>query len=310
MANSIQSIHVRGRLLADEPMSRHCSWRTGGKAERFFEPADLDDLVDFLRQIDHREPITWIGLGSNVLVRDGGIDGTVVATTRTMNGWRWIDGARLYVECGVACAKVAKEAFRQQLGGGSFLGGIPGTIGGALAMNAGAFGRDIWMLVESVELLDRDGERRFVDRQQFTTAYRSVDVPAEHWFVSAVLCFDPEPAAEERDVRALLGERNASQPTGQASCGSVFKNPPGDFAGRLIEAAGLKGSRRGGCHVSNKHANFIINDAAASAADIERLMLDVQATVAQKFGQQLEPEVRIIGRPGVAPVPGGADDAA
>lgn len=310
VANSFQRINVRGRLLADEPMSRHCSWRTGGLAEHFFEPADIDDLVDFLHQVDRDEPLTWIGLGSNVLVRDGGIDGTVIATTPTMNAWRWLDARRLYVECGVACAKVAKEAFRRELGGGSFLGGIPGTIGGALAMNAGAFGREIWMLAESVELLDRGGERQLVDRQRFTTAYRSVDVPAEHWFVSAILRFDPEPVAEERDVRALLGERNASQPTGQASCGSVFKNPPGDFAGRLIEAAGLKGSRRGGCHVSDKHANFIINDAAASAADIEQLMLDVQATVAQKFGLQLEPEVRIIGRPGVVPGRGGADDAA
>ncbi len=310
MADNIRQFNVRGRLLVDEPMSRHCSWRTGGRAERFFEPADIDDLVDFLRQIDDDEPLTWIGLGSNVLVRDGGIDGTVIAATRTMNAWRWLDPVRLQVECGVACAKVAKEAFRRELGGGSFLGGIPGTIGGALAMNAGAFGREIWMLVESVELLDRDGERRHIDREQFTTAYRSVELPAGHWFISAVLRFDPEPAAEERDVRALLGERNASQPTGLASCGSVFKNPPGDFAGRLIEAAGLKGSRRGGCHVSEKHANFIINDAAASAADIEQLMLYVQARVAQMFGQRLEPEVRIIGRPLVKPVPGGADDAA
>lgn len=310
MADTIRQFNVRGRLLADEPMSRHCSWRTGGRAERFFEPADLDDLVDFLRQIDDDEPLTWIGLGSNVLVRDGGIDGTVIAATRTMNAWRWLDPVRLHVECGVACAKVAKEALRRELGGGSFLGGIPGTIGGALAMNAGAFGREIWMLVESVELLDRNGERRRIDRQQFTTAYRSVDLPVGHWFISAVLRFDPEPGAEERDVRALLGERNASQPTGLASCGSVFKNPPGDFAGRLIEAAGLKGRRRGGCHVSEKHANFIINDAAASAADIEQLMLDVQASVARMFGQRLEPEVRIIGRPLATPVPGGTDDAA
>ena len=310
MANSIRQINVRGRLLADEPMSRHCSWRTGGKAERYFEPADIDDLVDFLAQIDHDEPLTWIGLGSNVLIRDGGIDGTVIATTRAMNAWHWLDPVRLYVECGVACAKVAKEAYRQELGGGSFLGGIPGTVGGALAMNAGAFGREIWMLVESVELLGRGGERRRVDRQQFTTSYRSVEVPAEHWFVSAILRFDPHAAAEERDVRELLGERNASQPIGLASCGSVFKNPPGDFAGRLIEAAGLKGRRRGGCHVSDKHANFIINDAGASAADIEQLMLDVQAGVAEKFGQQLEPEVRIIGRPGAVPVRGGNNDTA
>ena len=227
MANSIRQINVRGRLLADEPMSRHCSWRTGGDAERYFEPADIDDLVDFLAQIDHDEPLTWIGLGSNVLIRDGGIDGTVIATTRAMNAWRWLDSLRLHVECGVTCAKVAKEANRRELGGGSFLGGIPGTVGGALAMNAGAFGREIWMLVESVELLGRGGERRRVDRQQITTSYRSVEVPAEHWFVSAILHFDPQAAADERDVRELLGERNASQPIGLASCGSVFKNPPG-----------------------------------------------------------------------------------
>lgn len=310
MANAIRPIKVRGRLRADEPMSRHCSWRTGGTAERYFEPADIDDLVDYLAQIGPDEPLTWIGLGSNVLIRDGGIEGTVIATTQAMNAWRWLDPVRLYVESGVACAKVAKEATRQDLGGGSFLGGIPGTIGGALAMNAGAFGREIWMLVESVELLDRGGRRLRVDRERFSTSYRSVAMPAEHWFISAVLRFDPHAAAEERDVRELLGERNASQPTGQASCGSVFKNPPGDFAGRLIEAAGLKGSRRGGCHVSDKHANFIINDAAASAADIEQLMLDVQALVAEKFGQQLEPEVRIIGRPAVPHAKGGSDDTA
>lgn len=310
VANTIEAITVRGRLRADEPMSRHCSWRTGGAAERYFEPADIDDLVAFLNQIEPGEPLTWIGLGSNVLIRDGGIGGTVIATTGALNTWRWLDPLRLYAECGVACAKIAKEAHRQELGGGSFLGGIPGTIGGALAMNAGAFGREVWMLVESVELLDRHGQRRHVPREQFATGYRSVEMPAEHWFISAVLRFDPQAAAQERDVRELLGTRNASQPTGQASCGSVFKNPPGDFAGRLIEAAGLKGLRRGGCHVSRKHANFIINDTDASAADIEQLMLDVQAGVAEKFGQLLEPEVRIIGRPGGSPAHGGNDETA
>jgi len=291
-----EMLKVRGRLLAEEPMARHCSWRTGGVAERYFEPADLADLRTYLRQIGKDEAITWLGLGSNVLIRDGGLPGTVVSTARTLNGLRWLDRARLRVECGTSCAKVAREAVKRRLGGGSFLAAIPGTIGGALAMNAGAFGREIWMLVESAELVNRDGMVRRVEPSQVAAAYRSVDVPQEHWFISAVLQFDVE-LTDEPEIRDLLGLKNASQPTGQASCGSVFKNPPGDFAGRLIEAAGMKGLRRGGCHVSDKHANFIINDGSASAADIEHLIREVQRSVAEKFGLELEPEVRIIGNP-------------
>jgi len=296
MTAKLDSIKVRGRLIADEPMARHCSWRTGGNAERFFEPADIDDLVEYLGQIESEETLTWIGLGSNLLVRDGGVAGTVISTTRTMNALSWLDGARLYVEAGTPCAKVAKEAFKRSLGGASFLGGIPGTIGGALAMNAGAFDREIWMLVESVELLDREGNRQHHDHAEFSTGYRSVSLPPNHWFLSAVLQLETNAARDEDDVRALLGLRNASQPTGQASCGSVFKNPPGDFAGRLIEAAGLKGMRCGGCHVSGKHANFIINDESASAADIEQLIGEVRSTIAEKFGIDLETEVRIVGQ--------------
>lgn len=292
-------LKVRGRLAAQEPMSRHCSWRTGGSAERFFEPADISDLVDYLKQIERTEAVTWIGLGSNVLIRDGGLPGTVISTARTLNGFEWLGDRRLYAECGAPCAKVAKEAAKKAFSGPEFLAGIPGTIGGALVMNAGAFGREIWTLVESVKLVSRDGGIHHYDRSRFTASYRHVDVPADHWFVSAVLRFDATASVASADeIRELLGRRNASQPTGQASCGSVFKNPPGDFAGRLIEEAGMKGARFGGCCVSDKHANFIINDAAASAADIEALITEVRRTVARKFGVTLEPEVRIIGRRG------------
>jgi UDP-N-acetylmuramate dehydrogenase len=289
---------VAGSLSVDEPMSRHCSWRTGGYAERFFEPANVEDLANYLAQISANEAITWIGLGSNVLVRDGGLSGTVISTAKTLSHYSWIDEGHLQVECGTPCAKVAKEAARKTVGGGGFLAGIPGTIGGALAMNAGAFGGDIWTLVESVELIGRNGLVKRYPRTHFATSYRRVDLPAEHWFLSAVLQFDTsEASAGNTEIRELLGQRNASQPTGQASCGSVFKNPPGDYAGRLIDQAGLKGTRLGGCIVSLKHANFIINDKGASAADIENLIGEMQAAVAAKFAVTLELEVRILGRP-------------
>lgn len=297
MPSEIGMLKVRGKFSIEEPMSRHCSWRTGGSAERFFEPADIDDLIAYFEQVSEVESITWVGLGSNVLVRDGGVAGTVISTAKTLNNFTWLDSTRVNVECGTPCAKVAKEAARMELGGG-FLAGIPGTIGGALAMNAGAFGREMWMLVESVELIRRDGEISRYDQSHFSRSYRRVDVPAEHWFVTAVLHFDVAGVADGADeIRDLLAQRSASQPTGRASCGSVFKNPPGDFAGRLIDEAGLKGMRAGGCYVSNKHANFIINDNGASAADIEGLIAEVQMSVAKKFGVNLEPEVRIIGCP-------------
>lgn len=283
--------------MLDEPMARHCSWRTGGCAERFFQPADLEDLVGYLKRFGVEETLTWIGLGSNLLVRDGGLSGTVISTAKSLNNFRWLDATRIVIECGVPCAKVAREVARKRLTGGSFLAGIPGTIGGALAMNAGAFGRETWMLVESVTLVDEHGLVSSRDKDHFEVSYRCVDLPAEHWFVKCVLRFSPTTSdSEEQDIRDLLAKRNASQPTGKASCGSVFKNPPGDFAGRLIEEAGLKGVRQGGCHVSTKHANFIINDEDANATDIEALIREIQRRVAENSGIALEPEVRIVGR--------------
>ncbi|MSQ68200.1 MAG: UDP-N-acetylmuramate dehydrogenase [Gammaproteobacteria bacterium] len=290
----LRDLPLRGRVSVQEPMARHCSWRAGGAAERFFAPADLPDLAMFLRAAPPTEVLTAIGLGSNLLVRDGGLRGTVIAFSPACAGLAWHADHTVQVGAGVACAKVAKIAARRQLGGGEFLAGIPGTIGGALAMNAGAFGHAIWDLVEAVEIITRGGDLQRRPAAAFKAAYRQLDGLNQAWFVGAILRLDADAAAAGR-VRALLAQRSAAQPLGLPSCGSVFKNPPGDFAGRLIEAAERKSARLGGAYVSPKHANFIINDGTASAADIEDLLLSVQASVAQRFGVCLESEVRIVG---------------
>lgn len=287
---------VRGERRRHESMARHCSWRAGGAAARWFEPADLDDLLRFLQAMPADEPMLWIGLGSNLLVRDGGWQGTVISTGGGLARTAWRDERVLHAGCGVACAKVARLAARAGLGGGEFLAGIPGTIGGALAMNAGAFGGEIWPLVVAVETVDRAGTLRRRAAAEYHASYRQVAGPEHEWFVGAELRFEPDAdqGAAAR-IRQLLARRNETQPLGLPSCGSTFKNPPGDFAGRLIEAAGMKGARRGGAYVSPKHANFIINDGTATAADIEGLMDDVRTRVLEMAGIRLEHEVRIVG---------------
>jgi UDP-N-acetylmuramate dehydrogenase len=297
-ADWFESLEVRGRRAAHEAMSRHCTWRAGGAADRLFEPADLDDLIAFLHSAPADEPLYWIGLGSNLLVRDGGLRGTVIATGRGLAGLDWTADGTLRCGAGAACAKAAKVAAKRGCTGGEFLAGIPGTIGGALAMNAGAFGYEIWNMVVSVETIDRAGTLRERPADEFRASYRRIEGPTGEWFVSGSLRFDAgaDGAAAGR-IRALLNLRNEKQPLGLPSCGSVFKNPPQDFAGRLIEAAGMKGARRGGAYVSPKHANFIINDGTASAADIEGLIEDVRSRVLEKTGVALEHEVKIVGEP-------------
>jgi UDP-N-acetylmuramate dehydrogenase len=286
---------LRGELAFGAPMHRHCTWRAGGPAEVLFEPADRQDLLALLRAAPRELPITWIGLGSNILVRDGGVRGVVVLTAGGL-GTVQAEPGRVRADAGVPCAKVARVAAASGLGGVEFLIGIPGSIGGALAMNAGAFGGEIWQLVEQIETVDRAGICRTRRREEYIIGYRSVSGPAGEWFLGCTLVL---PLAGDGDPlvrgRALLAQRAATQPTGAASCGSVFRNPPGDHAGRLIDAAGLKGFRIGGCQVSTKHANFIINDGNASAHDMEALILHLRDVVAMRFGVQLEPEVRIIG---------------
>ncbi len=287
----------RGELRRDEPMSRHTSWRVGGPADRFFVPVDLDDLAAFLAGLPEDEPLHWVGLGSNLLVRDGGIRGTVVHTQGALSGLEQLDARRVSAGAGVACAKLARFCGRLGLAGAEFFAGIPGTLGGALAMNAGAFGGETWSVVESVQTVDRRGAVRLRTPSDYRTAYRSVEGPPGEWFAGATLRLNPgaDPARLAEQVRELLARRAATQPMGQPSCGSVFRNPEGDHAARLIEAAGLKGMRIGCALISEKHANFILNAGGARAADIEALIELAQQRVEALHGVRLRPEVRIVG---------------
>jgi UDP-N-acetylmuramate dehydrogenase len=287
---------LRGRLRLDEPLAGYTSWRVGGRARRLYAPADLEDLAAFLASLPPGEPVFWLGLGSNVLVRDGGIPGTVVLTAGLLNGLGLGPDGAVRVEAGVACAKVARFAARRGLEGAEFLAGIPGTMGGALAMNAGAWGGETWALVERVEVLDRHGRRRTRSRAEYLPGYRSVRAPPGEWFVAAHLRLPAgDPSAATARIRTLLRRRAQTQPQGQPSCGSVFRNPPGDFAGRLVESCGLKGLRVGGACVSDKHANFIVNLGDATAADIEALIGRVREAVERAHGVSLETEVKIVG---------------
>jgi UDP-N-acetylmuramate dehydrogenase len=282
------------RVRIGEPLSRHTSWHVGGPADVFFLPRDRADLTAFLRALPPDVPLLWLGLGSNLLVRDGGIRGVVVATRDALTALERRGGQDVYAEAGVPCASLARACERWNLGPAGWFAGIPGTVGGALAMNAGAFGGDTWRHVASVETVDRAGTVRQRPASDYRAGYRRVEAPApDEWFLAAVLHF--EGVADAAAMRALLEQRKRTQPIGEWSCGSVFTNPPGDHAARLIESAGLKGLRIGGAVVSTKHANFILNEGEATAHDLEALMLHVQRAVLQVHGISLHPEVRIVG---------------
>jgi UDP-N-acetylmuramate dehydrogenase len=289
---------LRGRLLQGELMSRHTSWRVGGPADYFYMPADVQDLVLFLKTLQPQQPICWVGLGSNLLVRDGGIRGVVIATSGALADLRKIGDAEVRVEAGVASAKVARFTVEQGLSGAQFFCGIPGTMGGALAMNAGAFGGETWDIVDSVETIDRHGQLRMRERADYAIGYRRVKGPAEEWFVAAHLRLRKGDMADGKArIRSLLARRGQTQPTQMANAGSVFKNPPGDYAARLIDASGLKGACEGEACVSELHANFVINRGNATAADIERLIERVREHVQRVQGVTLELEVHIVGEP-------------
>jgi UDP-N-acetylmuramate dehydrogenase len=239
-----------------------------------------------------------MGLGSNLLIRDGGVRGTVIslhgALTELSNTARHM----VRSEAGVPCAKVARFAAKAGLTGAEFLAGIPGTMGGALAMNAGAFGGETWQRVEVVETVNRLGVIHHRRPEEFQIFYRRVILPEEEWFVAVHLRLQiGEADISLRKIKSLLSRRSRHQPTGVASCGSVFRNPTNDYAARLIEVTGLKGYEIGGARVSEKHANFIINTGNATAADIEALIEYVQLRVQQTHGIQLKLEVHIVGEP-------------
>jgi UDP-N-acetylenolpyruvoylglucosamine reductase len=289
---------LRGEMLHDEPMSRHTSWRAGGLAQRMYRPADLADLQCFLRQTPTDEPLAAVGLGSNLLVRDGGFRGTVLLMVGALTELRLEGDGAIYAQAGVAGAKLARFAASNNLCGAEFFVGIPGTLGGMLAMNAGCYGGETWQKVQRVQVLTRRGELLERTPQEYEIGYRHVvrRVAGEEFFVGAWLRFEAgDVEAARQQIKALMEKRSASQPLQLPNAGSVFRNPPGTHAAKLIEGCGLKGRRIGGAQVSEKHANFIVNTGGATARDIEDLINTVRATVAQQTGIDLHPEVRIIG---------------
>jgi UDP-N-acetylmuramate dehydrogenase len=285
------------RVLHDVPMSKHTSWHVGGPADLFFTPRDVMDAAAFVRPLPADLPVLWIGLGSNLLVRDGGIRGAVVSTHGALGALERLSATRIQAEAGVPCGRIARQCVKWGLGPAEFFAGIPGTLGGALAMNAGAWGGTTWNHVIEVDVLDRRGVRHTRKPSDYEIGYRSVKGPADEWFIGARLEFERTPAVNADAIRELLDKRKQSQPIGEWSCGSVFTNPPGDHAARLIETAGLKGFRIGDASVSEKHANFIINHGAARAADVEAVILHVQSVVKRFHGTELHTEVRIVGDP-------------
>jgi len=303
MADDIRFQGLRGELTANEPMARHSSWRAGGPARRCFAPADLEDLSAFLAQLPETEPILFVGLGSNLLVREGGWRGTVVLTYSPGRAPRMEEGL-LYAEAGVACPKVARFAADQNLGSAEWLTGIPGTVGGALAMNAGCYGGETWDIVERVVTINRRGQLRRRGKEEFEFGYRHCELKADassdgdEWFASAHFRLPEGHRDESREImKALLSKRRHSQPLQLPNAGSVFRNPAeGKTAARLIQSCGLKKFEKNGARVSEKHANFIVNPGgAASASDIEWLILYVQQKVEEDKGVRLVPEVKIVG---------------
>lgn len=290
-----RSASVSGQLLENEAMSRHTSWRVGGPARLFFKPASLDDLAHFLRGLDIDTPVFWFGMGSNLLVRDGGIPGVVIAASGLFTDLEKVGERLVRAGSSVPCTQLARQCIRWNFGPSEFFAGIPGLLGGALTMNAGAHGAETWDRVCSVVTIDRIGNLHTRTPADYDIGYRSVIGPHNEWFVEATLEFEPGVGANMDTMKRMMARRKDTQPLGLPSCGSVFRNPPGDHAARLIEAAGLKGYRIGDAEISTKHANFIINRGEASARDVEALINHVRQTVLDFHGVQLLPEVRIVG---------------
>lgn len=293
---------IRGVIRHGEPLSRHTSWRVGGPADRYYEPADRDDLLAFVRQLPADEAVLWLGLGSNLLVRDGGFRGTVISLHGALDALRVDADAgdsalRIHAEAGAHCARLAKFAQTQALAGLGFMAGIPGTVGGALAMNAGAWGGETWTVVESVEAVYRDSRVEWLTPSAFATAYRSVVPPPDFlgYLAARFIVSADHDGSHARATKDWLARRKATQPVGRPSAGSTFRNPPGDHAARLIEACGLKGLRIGGAQVSAQHANFIVTESDARAADVEQLIQHIRVTVERQTGLRLNAEVRIVG---------------
>lgn len=273
----------------NEPMSKHCSLRTGGQTSQFFVPEDEAALSNFLK--NNKTQLLFVGLGSNLLVRDRGFDGTTIHT----KNFNSLDISKDFIDsgAGTSLAKLSRFSQANLKYGAEFLSAIPGSVGGALAMNAGAFGSEIWQYVVSVKTINLTGDIQERFPSDYKINYRSVIHQfSGEFFISARFNFDLKQPQD--NVRDLLHKRNSTQPIGLASCGSVFKNPKDTYAAKLIESSGLKGFCIGGACVSEKHANYIINQNNASAMDIENLIAHIQNTIKDKHNVELETEIIII----------------
>ena len=287
---------LRGNLQQNHSLAEHTFWKIGGPAEYFYEPANLEDLKQLL-QIWQEQSIVILGSATNVLIRDNGIKGLVIYLRNCLDGLSELDNFTLRVEAGVGLARLVQKCTHFGMIDAAFMAGIPGTVGGALAMNAGCYGDCIWNHVAAVETINRFGEVKLRPAKEFTAEYRQVTgLVAEEWFVAAQLLFARGDVEEmKRQICDHLHKRKNSQPLDLPSCGSVFRNPPGDYAARLIEISGFKGKQIGGAKVSEKHANFIVNCGGATAADVEALMREIVVTVKKAHKVDLVPEVHILG---------------
>lgn len=295
---ALSETSYQGQLLSNERLADYTTWRVGGVAKHMYKPAGISDLALFLKHLPANEPLLCLGLGSNSLIRDTGFNGTVILTQGCLNALSMIDAELVRVEAGVSCAKMARFCARNNLSGGEFWAGIPGTMGGALRMNAGCFNGETWQSVVEVETITRDGEIRRRQPTDFNVSYRHiVGLEKDEWFVAATCrLVAGEKETSLQLIKSLLVHRAETQPTNEYNCGSVFRNPPDNYAAKLIESCGLKGMRFGGAAVSEKHANFIINhQGSASAGDIEALIQLVKKTVHLKTAIELVQEVHIIG---------------
>jgi len=278
----------------NELLSKHTAWKVGGPADIFFTPQNRDDLSNFLKS-NHGKQITWLGNGTNVLVRDGGIRGAVISTKKSIDKINMETKNSCRVEAGASCMDLALFAEKNQLGPAAFFSGIPGSIGGALTMNAGSFGMETWDLVKEVEVINEKGDISFLEKESFDIAYRTVTFPFRLWFLSCSMSLSSDEQTTKDNLIELRNQRIRTQPLSEDTCGSVFKNPPGNYAGALIEGSGLKGFKIGSASISEKHANFIVNEGGATAGDIENLINHTRQVVKKNYDIDLQPEVRIMG---------------
>ncbi|MGH6893542.1 MAG: UDP-N-acetylmuramate dehydrogenase [Dongiaceae bacterium] len=288
---------VRGRLAEGSLLSAVTWFRVGGPADVLFRPADLEDLAQFLKQKPADVPVTVIGVGSNLLVRDGGIEGVVVRLGRAFVEIR-ADGATISAGAGALDLNVALAARDAGIGGLEFLSGIPGTIGGALRMNAGAYGAELSDIFQHADALNGKGELHRLGKIEMGFTYRHCAVPEDWIFVGGAFAGRPDdPKAIHERIQEIQSKREESQPIRARTGGSTFVNPTGHKAWKLIDDAGCRGLRKGGAMVSEKHCNFLINTGDATAADIEALGEEVRRRVRDKSGVELVWEIKRIGRP-------------